>query len=259
MPQNKNKKRRFSLIELLAVMAIFGLLLTLLLPSFNRMINGSKVDQMSSQLKLELERAQSRAVTSRRYVALILPYYKSYIDDMDSCFGGSRMAYVGRPTLTETEANAQLEDGAEAIDNSKKWEIIEWVQPSEWKKAIDGAYLHRIQKKTTWDSVKSTLKGNGFAVNKKATSDLVYDDLTEIKYDGKKYRGLVFSPYGGTIGIGSDLYFTVVESMLNKDTSYIKDFKGSFAFPSSDGTYTANFIVLKLNQFTGRVAYENMD
>ena len=70
---NKRKRRNFTLIELLAVMLLMGVLMLLMLPAFNRMIKGNKVDQLASNLKLGLEQAQSLAAASRKYVALILP------------------------------------------------------------------------------------------------------------------------------------------------------------------------------------------
>ena len=70
---NKRTKRNFTLIELLVVMLLMGVLMTLMLPAFKRMISGNQVQQLASNLKLGLEQAQSHAITSRRYVALILP------------------------------------------------------------------------------------------------------------------------------------------------------------------------------------------
>ncbi|MBS5531311.1 type II secretion system protein, partial [bacterium] len=45
---NKRKRRNFTLIELMVVMLLMGLIMTLMLPSFNRMIRGNKVDQLAS-------------------------------------------------------------------------------------------------------------------------------------------------------------------------------------------------------------------
>ena len=46
----KQTKTNFTLIELLVVMLLMGFLITLMLPGFNRMISGNKVDQMASNL-----------------------------------------------------------------------------------------------------------------------------------------------------------------------------------------------------------------
>lgn len=46
---NKRKRRNFTLIELMVVMLLMGLIMTLMLPSFNRMIRGNKVDQLASR------------------------------------------------------------------------------------------------------------------------------------------------------------------------------------------------------------------
>ena len=59
-------RRRFTLIELLVVMLLMGLIMSLMLPAFNKMIRGNRVDQLASGLKLGLEQAQSQAVRSRK-------------------------------------------------------------------------------------------------------------------------------------------------------------------------------------------------
>ena len=101
---NKRKRRNFTLIELMVVMLLMGLIMTLMLPSFNRMIRGNKVDQLASGLKLGMEQAQSHAATSRKYVAMVLPNKMSEWSASDTgenavrpfCFGGYRLAYVER-------------------------------------------------------------------------------------------------------------------------------------------------------------------
>ena len=100
----KQTKTNFTLIELLVVMLLMGFLITLMLPGFNRMISGNKVDQMASNLKLALEQAQSHAITSRRYVALVLPSNRSAweTEEQPYCLGGYRMAYVRNSGSTST-------------------------------------------------------------------------------------------------------------------------------------------------------------
>lgn len=83
-------------------MLLMGVLMTLMLPAFKRMISGNQVQQLASNLKLGLEQAQSHAITSRRYVALILPnpaMLTSTKLNQDQWFGGCRLAYVNKKTF----------------------------------------------------------------------------------------------------------------------------------------------------------------
>ena len=54
-------KYRFTLVELLAVVALIGMLMALGVPAFARMIRGNKVDECARSIKLGLEQAQMRA------------------------------------------------------------------------------------------------------------------------------------------------------------------------------------------------------
>ena len=65
--------RRFTLIELLAVVALISMLMALGVPAFARMIRGNKVDECARNIKLALEQAQMRAASERRHVAVIFP------------------------------------------------------------------------------------------------------------------------------------------------------------------------------------------
>ena len=93
------RHNKFTLVELLVVICLASLLMGVVLPAFNRMVTGSAVDRLASNLKLRLERAQSHAASSRRHVAVILPHRGT--DDgvwkdkaKDARYGGSRMCYV---------------------------------------------------------------------------------------------------------------------------------------------------------------------
>ena len=52
----KDIKRNFTLMELLAVIAIVSVLFTVMLPGFKKMVKGNAVDQMASQVKLMIEK-----------------------------------------------------------------------------------------------------------------------------------------------------------------------------------------------------------
>ena len=100
---NKRKRRNFTLIELLAVMLLMGVLMLLMLPAFNRMIKGNKVDQLASNLKLGLEQAQSLAAASRKYVALILPSNRATWKNDGVESGGGCKGVLGKTSGSNSE------------------------------------------------------------------------------------------------------------------------------------------------------------
>lgn len=237
----KQTKTRFTLIELLVVMLLMGFLITLMLPGFNRMISGNKVDQMASNLKLALEQAQSHAITSRRYVALVLPSNRSAweTEEQPYCLGGYRMAYVKNSGSTST------------------WKFQKWVPDSVWKNAPDGAMLVEVVGSANTNRFQTQFQnpGNGLPntvtdVNTSLGNNLLtlsrysYDASTSTS-ESRSNCAVVFSPYGGVKG-NEDLRFVIAEAIPNGD---------NLLFPSRDNAGPTNYRVLNLNRFTGKVDY----
>lgn len=245
-------RRRFTLIELLVVMLLMGLIMSLMLPAFNRMIRGNRVDQLASGLKLGLEQAQSHAVRARRHVALVLPNDRTkWVDESLSLVqpfshGGFRLAYVK--------------------SGSSGWEFVRWVEGQEWKNAPDGAMLVRVMGKSDDDDDYNDYKvGDGVSgVATGMKSDSEFDslaDLKKLKYDGVDEEGtpakkekdsvnhclVVFSPYGGLVG-DQDLRLVIAEALPNGSNG--------IEYPTKDADgKPVNWKMLSINKFTGRVEY----
>ncbi|MDR0932440.1 MAG: prepilin-type N-terminal cleavage/methylation domain-containing protein [Victivallales bacterium] len=241
----KRKYQTFTLIELLVVMLLMGLIMTLMLPAFNRMIRGNRVDLVTSNLKLGLEQAQSNAIRSRKYVAIVLPNDRRQFDSDKAvqairpfCYGGFRLAYV-QP------------DGA-------NWKFLRWLPNQEWQNAPDGAALVRVLDPDNSDfnsykigdgvnnvisDVKTSL-GDGLADLK--------DALFSTPGSNATYKTnideclIVFSPYGG-LKSDKDLRLMIAEAVFNGD---------DVVYPTKDaGNKPINWLMLSINKFTGRVEY----
>ena len=244
----KGQVQKFSLIELLVVMVVMGMLLTMAIPSFNRMISGNKVDQLASQLKLAMEQAQSRAITERRHVALILPNRNNHLsgEDNTQCeFGGCRMAFVTH------KGKKEIDEETGVRTYSEGWYFLSWVPDSAWKPAISGAILVKTAATgdSSYDSMVTTT-GAGLAAEE-TIADIEYDGLADInEYDGssstKNQCAIIFSPYGGIAGSANSLRFAIAEAVPNEL---------AFVFPTRDTTGPTNFRTLELNRFTGRVKH----
>ncbi|WP_277200828.1 pilus assembly FimT family protein [Victivallis vadensis] len=235
---NKRTKRNFTLIELLVVMLLMGVLMTLMLPAFNRMISGNKVDQIASNLKLGLEQAQTQAIGNRRYVALILPHNNQVWSDAsvrNYCFGGFRLAFV--------------------TPNGTNWEFDEWIPENTWKNSPNGAMLLKI------DTATPPATGTALARNDITTAlntalegnnrlESISNYPPENNPSGSTTRSncaIIFTPYGG-VESSDDLYLYIVEA--------ISDGGNGILFPTRDSqNRPTNYLILSLNQFSGKVDF----
>lgn len=242
------KRKHFSLVELLTVILVAGILATLAIPSFEKMMMGSKVNQAASQLKLACEQARVEAVSSRKYVALIFPVNVGSTWSSDarssiesSFFGGYRMAYVDK-------------NGA----------FQGWVPGSSWQQLPSGTVL------AYWNNTKpadndikllnytylNNIPKSGEALNS-SNYPTHLNNVTNFyitKSDGSRISGLncptaiIFNPYGGA---AINLTMAVTEGQPIK-----KGGQDAFVYKTvnSNGS-PSNYVLLYLNQFTGSVDY----
>jgi type II secretory pathway pseudopilin PulG len=259
MMKKHSNKQKFTLIEMIAVVAIASILIAVFVPAFNKMMFGSKVDQAASNFKLGLEVAQSRAIASRKYVAMIIPLK---IDDSNLktnmkkyCMGGYRLAYVKK--------------------SGSEYKFVSWVPDSSWRNPDDGARLVRIDTGKNWNSDVTDLANDklpqdasklsdyfDFAISKNSgdknpvdVSDIPSaadgDEEEDIRtWDDINRQAVIFSPYGGVMNSSDDLkplrfYFT--ETKVDGNS-------GAVQYPNPD-----NILQLSLNPLTGRVTYLSED
>ena len=248
----KKRYNRFTLVELLVVICIASLLMGVVLPAFSRMVTGSAVDRLASNLKLRLERAQSHAASSRRHVAILLPngdVSGSWSTDkrvINAALGGSRLCYVDKVESDDT--------------NGFSSEFKRWVPDEDWVAPERGALLVAISSSDPVDSdgnialsnvidhneVKTAGILNGSNKNKplKKTGNIKFaaenaDAASGVNVDDS---AIIFSPKGG-IRSTADVYLVVAEAMLDGE---------KVLYP---GGQAHNFKVLKINRLTGKVEY----
>lgn len=242
-------KKHFSLIELLTVIFIAGILATLAVPSFEKMMMGSKVNQAASQLKLACEQARVEAASSRQYVALIFPVSigTAWSAEARNClenffFRGYRMAYVDKNGVFQG-----------------------WVPGSSWQQLPAGtvlAYWNNAKPADNDATVLNYTYLNSLPKSGAAVSAANYpshlstvSDITLTKPDGTNLNGvscssaIVFNPYGGA---STNLTMAVAEAQPVKASG------GADALlykTVNSNSSPSNYVLLYLNQFTGSVDY----
>ena len=248
----KRRCNDFTLVELLVVICLASLLFGIVLPAFSRMVTGSSVDRLASNLKLRLEQTQSHAASSRRHAALILPNgtagstgtWKAAAEGA-ARLGGSRMCYVDTPSTADFSSDFK-----------------NWVPDDDWTRPERGAFLIGAYSE---DPLKDdgTLKDKGSGAGKISYAEsrdggLVTGDDAAAGTKGKPLKNIgnyggasgstrsncavVFSPRGQVRNI-RETYLVVAEAM---------DDGGKFIFP---GGGVHNFRVLRVDHITGRVEY----
>jgi len=135
----KVKKIKYTLIELLAVMAISIILLAIAIPAFNSLTKGNKVEIAARTIGSQLKAVRSHAITNREYIAFIIPtennpsglstdyYYKSYricIVNSSSVFqewvSGEKWEFMptGTAILDVDDTLSHPDTGAGAFDSA---------------------------------------------------------------------------------------------------------------------------------------------
>ena len=242
------------------------------LPAFNRMVTGSAVDRLASNLKLRLERAQSQAASSRRHVALILPHGRVSGSEVwsdgviPSKHGGSRMCYVdwdvdnqkaifrkwvpGETWITPERGSflvrSCLSDG-ETFDGDSDFAKLDDGKP---QKIYVGSELE--ESKNDSNSGDSTILCRPDATGNQPLQ--IVDGLqndpdgsggeTKAAVSDPGNCAIVFSPKGGICSKSTkNVYFLVAEAYPNGD---------KWLFPSGK---IFNYRVLEVNRLTGKVRH----
>ena len=230
-------RNSFTLIELVAVIAVGILLTALAVPAFRTLMRANRVAEYAGNVKSALERARVRAVNERCYVALIFPN-GAVSDALKRCrLGGCRSAYVEKTV-------------------SGGYTFGKWLDQS-WQTTPPGVLLSQVK-----DAAFTTDGGDVTGCTEKITDALAgaADCLTPVaaikaddgstSLEAGAYCALVFTPQGSVAGSGKCLLL-ISEARADAGDAIVYP---TAVTPGSGRS--ANNVALKLNKLTGIVEYD---
>ena len=227
-------KQSYTLVEILVVLAIIGVLMSISMPTFEKITKGNRVGNAASNIGTALSLARSQAIANRRCVAVIIP--ANSVDDLSGSdkaffkpyqFRGFRLCYV-------------------TYDNASGVTFVEWVPNSKWEMIPEGTVIAEADSKADpggnllRDFDKVNYSGLN-TVNKPSSGTQFPCNLANC--------AVVFTPFGQTI---NDSF-----RIITADGIFASKTTGEQIFTSPDGTGKPfNYIAVKIRKFTGRVSYE---
>ena len=245
----------FTLVELLVVIAIMIIIMGFSVPMFSKISFGNAVDGASRMISSQLSLARAEAVAKRQYIAIVMPGKKFTQPDDGK-------------TTDEYNFRAFRAAIVEATDESKEFDFVQWFPGTEWGFLPKGAVLAEADGDGVTTSNSDTgvecledyngtelksrhvsskwLDANKLEGDDSATMTVVKDTSSAKMVDGKtndKVRAIIFQPNGRVVG-GQNMYVTLVEGVPTGEGSYVL----------ANGN-TNNMRLMKINQYTGKVTY----
>ena len=255
----------FTLVELLVVIAIMVIIMGFSVPMFSKMSFGNAVDGASRMISSQLSLARAEAVAKRQYIAIVMPG-----EDFTQPDDGK--------TTDEYNFRAFRAAIVEETSDSKKFDFVQWFPGTEWGFLPKGAVLAEVDgdaaESSETEGVESVEEYNGTELKSRHVSSkwldsnkLEGDDSTTMtivndpkkKHEdddenklpkmvenkkNEKVRAIIFQPNGRVVG-GQNMYVTLVEGVVGESGS---------SYVLTNGN-TTNMRLMKINQYTGKVTY----
>ena len=228
-------KRRFTLIELLAVTVVVVIVIAIAIPAFTKITTGSGVDTAARTAVAQLRLGRQQAVTQRVKIAVIMPRAEGTVlsQYQYSCV---RMAVV--------------------TGNGSPYTFSKWVDNSEWNFLPPGSSIMES------DADEGIANGIGvFCRDPVENSTRVVDgvDLTKISSAAGATNGVraaIFLANGRMSAEASGLHVTVGEAIFQGGTWVVKDVETDAARKNKS---CRNQMCIDLDYYTGRCVMKRPD
>ena len=210
-------RKKFTLVEILVVLGLMAVLLFIALPAFEKLAKGHGVELAARNITSKLGQARGYAITSREYVAVLMP--KTGLTN-DYIYKGYKLCVVSGTTSPFT--------------------FKRWIPSEKWEFTPNGTAINHINN-TPHDAGTNSDGTTGTWLTGFACEEVSGVKLTEIGVANiDNVRAIVFKPTG-KMAVNLPRYIAVSESTFN----------------GTDLTATnkKNWIDITVDQFTGRVTY----
>ena len=214
------RKKRYTLVEMLVVIAVMALLLTVATPAFNRIAKGNSLSIATRTLGGKINACRAYAVEKRCHVALLFLQMGDEVPDV--YFNNSY-----RPCMV--------------VNNNGNFSFLSWIEGEEWQSFPDGVIIPEANSNFEIDS--GTLH---------SVSDVPVGSIQDTPVDdmNKKItleRAILFQPDGQIYSSGKEHIIRITEGRYDSDS-------GEFiATNLNDGKVI--YRTLTVSPFTGRVLY----
>jgi hypothetical protein len=223
-------RRNFTLTEILMVLGLMAILLFIALPAFEKLAKGHGVELAARNLTSKLGQARGYAITTREYVALLMPTAISTTPAIAGTTPGlPEYAFKGYKLCVVTAGS------------TSPFIFKRWIPTEKWEFLPTGTainHINDISPHTAGSDSNSTTDATWTTALLEVVNDV---NLTEIGHaDVDNVRAIVFKPTG-KMAITGNRYVAVSESTYNGT--------------NLTATNPKNWIDITIDQFTGRVTY----
>lgn len=175
-------RNKFSLIELIAVVAIIVIIMAMTLPAFLTMTKGQSVELAIREIGSKLKAVRSYAITNRKYAALVFVTNQTILSQ--------NYPYKSYRACVVNSSNA----------------FQSWVPDEKWEFFPSGTIIQDISNTATG------YNGGTFG----GATDITVVTDAQVFSSAQSLKGVTFKPTGDVVG--SDAYLVIGEGDYNGTT-----------------------------------------
>ncbi|MFA6292936.1 MAG: hypothetical protein WC637_14195 [Victivallales bacterium] len=222
-------RKNFTLVEILAVMALMAILLFIALPSFEKLVKGGGVSIAARNLTGKLGVARGYAINNRQFVAVLMPDANLPNDYM---FRSYKLCVVSSTYDTTPPAPPPY-----------VFTFVRWLPSENWGFLPTGTAIKHINSVAHSGSADYTgTFSNPATYPFERVKNVKLSEIDPVLYPSvDNVRAIVFRPNGKLAGASGYRYVAVAEATYNGSTLLSTNLK--------------DWIDITIDQFTGRVNY----